>query len=161
MNIPHGDAVATPLIVLAVLLVSVIATLRTHWSRRAARRTGTLRPHPAARPYTEPFPPATPPAGTPWTGAHTAPTGPAPAHAAPVYATARYVAPGEAVFAPSPAPAAPAGGRRRFHGHAIAPPAAFPEPPRFAPQPLHNVPPAGSVPRPPARARHRAPDPTT
>ncbi|WP_327010137.1 hypothetical protein OHA72_24580 [Dactylosporangium sp. NBC_01737] len=28
----------------------------------------------------------------------------------------------------------------RFHGHAIAPPAAFPAPPRFAPQPLHNVP---------------------
>ncbi|MET7419600.1 hypothetical protein [Dactylosporangium sp. NPDC005555] len=28
----------------------------------------------------------------------------------------------------------------RFHGHAIAPPATFPTPPRFAPQPLHNVP---------------------
>ncbi|MEU0554841.1 hypothetical protein [Dactylosporangium sp. NPDC006015] len=49
-------------------------------------------------------------------------------------------------------PAAPAGQRRgprrlstpaaqpRFHGHAIAPPPAFPTPPRFAPQPLHNVP---------------------
>ncbi|MEV0127730.1 hypothetical protein AB0H83_04600 [Dactylosporangium sp. NPDC050688] len=149
MNVPHGEDVATPLIVLAVLLVSVVGTLRLHRSRRAARRPAPLRPHPAARPYTEPCPPAVTFDGTLRTGAHAAPTGPAPAHAAPGDGTA---------VAQSPVPG---GGGRRFHGHAIAPPAAFAEPPRFAPQPLHNVPPPGSVPQPPARARHRAPDPTT
>jgi hypothetical protein len=50
----------------------------------------------------------------------------------------------------------------RFHGNAIAPPPAFPTPPRFAPQPLHNVP----APRPapddrPAQSRPRiSPAPT-
>ncbi|GAA1528160.1 hypothetical protein GCM10009827_051670 [Dactylosporangium maewongense] len=67
-------------------------------------------------------------------------------------------------------PAAPAGQRRgprrlstpaaqpRFHGHAIAPPPAFPTPPRFAPQPLHNVP----APQPhsvPAPRAHNVPVP--
>ncbi len=146
VNIPHGDDVVTPLIVLAVLLVSVIGTLRMHRSHRAARRPAPLRPHPAARPYTEPVPPTMPYAGTARTGTHAAPAGTAPMPAAPMPA--------------APMPGAPAGGRRRFHGHAIAPPAAFPEPPRFAPQPLHNVPSTGLAPRPPAPARHRAPDPT-
>jgi hypothetical protein len=71
---------------------------------------------------------------------HTVPA--VPAHAAlatSVHAVSSHA--GSSVHAAHAAQLAP-----RFHGHAIAPPATFPTPPRFAPQPLHNVPSQRSAP---------------
>ncbi|MEV4136279.1 hypothetical protein AB0J72_29435 [Dactylosporangium sp. NPDC049742] len=155
------------LIGLAVLLaplslttIAIIGTCRAYSRRHAPTRLS--RPHPAAaRTYTEPnspFPPVVPvPVHAPWPSTHLAPADPflpspatrssslgahlfpVGAHSAPVsgaHLTTAVLAP----TGPAPAHLATPAAQRRFHGHAIAPPPAFPTPPRFAPQPLHNVP---------------------
>lgn len=115
---------AVLLLLLALTASAVLGTVRAYLPRRTATRLAPPRPHPAARTYTEPA--STVPAYTSTASAYTEPA---------------YM---ELLGAPHPAPvrghltAPPA--QSRFHGHAIAPAAAFPEPPRFAPQPLRHSP---------------------
>lgn len=164
-----GGTIVVGVGVLLLPVVLTVAAVTGTYRARRPRRTPSLRPHPAAaRTYTQPAPYGTPPAApAPWPSA-AAGFGPpthvgfdAPAHAgfdtpahggfnAPVpggFSAPAHGAPVDDHGVPAVTRAAawpqtpPARATQpRFHGHAIAPPAAFPTPPRFAPQPLHNIP---------------------
>jgi hypothetical protein len=142
-NVLHLDGTAGSLILAGsvigglVTIAVIIGVYRASLRRRAAR-LAALRPHPATRTYTEPpsFQSFQEPSF--WSPSLQAP--PAGAHSAGPAHRARSAPGDRGTRAAQP----------RFHGHAIAPPSAFPSPPRFAPQPLHSVPsprpaPVGSV----------------